>query len=151
RTFTPEEESFGRHRVVVLSDGLWKRRFGGVPNVIGQTVRMNGESYTILGVMPSSFLFPNPRAQLWAPISFAPKDAMGTRSNHFINVIARLKPGVTLMQAKADVQLIAGQLQREFSENAGLGMDVSDYTSSVVGDVRPGLLILLGAVGVVLL
>ena len=151
RTFTPEEESFGRHRLVVLSDGLWKRRFGGLPSVIGQTVRLNGEPYTILGVMPSSFQFPSAHAQLWAPISFAPTDAMGTRSNHFINAIARLKPGVTVMQARAEVQLIARQLQKEFSENTGLGIDISDYASSVVGDVRPGLLILLGAVGLVLL
>ncbi|HUJ21597.1 MAG TPA: ABC transporter permease [Bryobacteraceae bacterium] len=151
RTFSPSEESFGSHHVVVLSDALWRRRFGARPDAIGGTIRLNGELYNIIGVMPADFRFPAGFAQLWAPMSFAPKDDMATRNNHFIHAIARLKPGVSIAQSRADLQSIARQLQKEFSENTGVDMDSSDYMSTVVGNVRSTLLILLVAVGVVLL
>src|SRR6266849_4989827 len=85
------------------------------------------------------------------PMSFAPKDNMASRDNHYINAVARLKPGTSIAQSRADLQSIARQLQHEFNENTGLDMDLSDYLTSVVGDVRPALWILLVAVGVVLL
>src|SRR5205814_1757855 len=151
RTFFSSEELFGKHHVVVLSDGLWRRRFGALPRTIGETVHLNGEIYNIIGVMPPDFPFPSKDVELWMPISFAPKDQMATRANHFINAIARLRLGTRVAQSRTDVQSIARQLQSEFSENAGLAMDLSDYFSAVVGDVRPVLLVLLGAVGLVLL
>jgi putative ABC transport system permease protein len=101
--------------------------------------------------MPSDFEFPNDNAQLWMPISFAPNDPMGTRDNHFISALARLKPGVNITQARSDVQAIAHELEKQFNENAGVGADASDYLTSVVGDVRLPLLIMLGAVAAVLL
>ncbi len=151
RTFSASEESFGKHRVVVLSDALWRRRFGGAPGAIGEAVRLNGELYNIIGVMPPDFRFPNQAALLWMPMSFAPKDNMATRENHFIHAIARMKPGVSVAQSRADLQAIGRQLRSEFSENAGVVLDASDYLNSVVGDVRPALLVLLAAVAVVLL
>jgi len=151
RTFSPSEELFGKNHVVLLSDALWRERFAGRPGAIGETIRLNGEVYTVIGVMPADSQFPNQDIRLWLPMSFGPKDDMATRDNHFISAIARLRPGATIPQAKADVQAIARQLEREFNQNAGVGADASDYLSSVVGDVRQVLLTLLGAVGVVLL
>ncbi len=151
RTFSPSEEIFGKQHVVVLSDSLWRDRFAGRSNAIGETVRLNGELYTVIGVMRPDFQFPDPGVKLWAPMSFAPNDGMATRGNHFIDAIARLKDGTGIAQSRNDVQSIGRQLQHEFSENAGIGADVSDYVSAVVGDIRPVLLILSGAVGVLLL
>jgi predicted permease len=151
RTFSPSDEVFGKNHVVLLSGTLWRERFGGNPEAIGDTVRLNGEVYTVIGVMPADFQFPNPDMKLWLPMSFGPKDDMATRDNHFISSIARLRPGATIAQSRADVQATGRQLEREFGQNAGVGADASDYLSSVVGDVRRVLLILLGAVGVVLL
>ncbi len=151
RTFSSEEETFGRHRVVVLSDALWRRRFGARASAIGEFIRLNGELHAIVGVMPPGFQFPDRFAELWAPLSFAVNDSMGTRNNHFISAVARQRPGVTVERARSDVQAIARQLQKEFTENTGLNADVEDYTSSVIGDVRPGLRILFGAVGILLL
>jgi predicted permease len=151
RTFSPSEEIFGKNHVVVLSDAIWRRRFAAQRSVIGGTIRLNSEVYTVIGIMPPDFRFPNQYADLWMPMSFAPNDVMATRNNHFIYTVARLRPGVGIAQSRADVQSIGRQLEREFVENAGVGADASDYLSSVVGDVRPALLILLGAVGIVLL
>ncbi len=151
RTFAASEELFGNHHVVVLSHGLWQRRLGGAPGVIGDSIRLNGQLYRIIGVMPPDFQFPNGSAQLWAPLSFAAKDQMATRDNHFIHAIARLRAGASVDQARSDVRAIARHLQSEFSENAGIEAGTADYTGSVVGDVRPVLSILLGAVGIVLL
>ena len=151
RTFVPSEQQFGRNHVVILSDALWRERFAASPSAIGSTVHLNGEVFTVIGVMPADFQFPNQDIGLWMPLSFAPNDDMATRDNHFISAIARLRPRATLLQSRADMQTIGRNLQREFSQNAGIGADASDYLSSVLGDVRPVLLILLGAVGVVLL
>ena len=151
RTFSASEQSFGKHYVVVLSDALWRSRFGTRPDIIGEAVRLNGKMYNIIGVMRPSFQFPSPDIQLWLPMSFSPQDGMATRDNHFISAIARLTPGASVARANADVRAIALNLQREFAENAGIEGGVSDYFTSVVGDVRPALLILLGAVGLVLL
>ena len=151
RTFSQSEELFGSHHVVVLSHGLWMRRFGARPGAIGETIRLNSELFNIIGVMPPDFRFANSDVQLWTPMSFAAKDDMATRDNHFINAVARLKPGMSIAQSRTDLQAIARDLQHEFNENTGLDMNLSDYLTSVVGDVRPALWILLAAVGVVLL
>lgn len=151
RTFSPWEEIFGKNHVVVLSDSLWRDRFGGKSGAIGEAVRLNGELYTVIGVMPPDFQFPDSETKLWLPMSFAPNDNMATRDNHFIDAIARLRDGIAIAQSRADVQSIGRHLAREFSQNGGVEADVSDYLSSVIGNVRPALFILLGAVGVVLL
>ncbi len=112
-------------------------------------MHLNGELYTVIGVMPPDFQFPNPDTDLWTPMSFASNDVMATRDNHFIDAIARLKTG--RHDRPVDVQSIGRQLEREFAENAGVQAEGSDYLSSVVGDVRPALLSLLGSLGIVLL
>jgi putative ABC transport system permease protein len=147
RMFTPEEEQFGRHRVVLLSDKLWQRRFGGSPNVLGSEIRLAGETYTVAGVMPRGMpFFDNlPEVELWTPIAFAKDDVMATRNNHFINLVGRLKPGVSAAQAQSDVSTIAQAV------DMGLGASIVPLQEQIAGDSRKGLLILLGAVGFVLL
>nr|MBA3651262.1 ABC transporter permease [Chthoniobacterales bacterium] len=153
RGFLPQEDTPGT-RVVLLSDGLWQRRFGADPRVIGQAVNLNGESYTVVGVMPPGVQLPgydNWRDQLWVPIAF-PNEEAQQRGNHFLEVIARMKPGVTLQQARAEMDTIAAQLAKQYpKENLCLGAVVNQLRDEVVGDIRPALLVLLGAVGFVLL
>ncbi len=151
RTFTASEDTFGSHRVAVLSDALWKRRFGGRPDVIRETVHINGEPYRIIGVMAADFRFPYDNMELWVPLAYAAGDNMATRNNHYVSAIGRLKPNVSLSRARSDAQSIGRVLEREFNENAGIGMDASDYLTSVLGDVRRPLLVLLAAAAVVLL
>ncbi len=153
RLFLPEDEVFGRHRVVLLSDKLWQRRFAGNPNVIGSDIKLAGESYTIAGVMPRDMpFFDNlPEVELWAPISFAKDDNMATRNNHFINLVGRLKPGVTAAQAQSDVTSIARAMEESEPANKGLGALIVPLQEQIAGDSRKGLLVLLGAVAFVLL
>ena len=153
RLFTPEEEQFGRHKVVLLSDKLWQRRFGSAPNVVGRGIRLAGETYTVAGVMPRGMpFFDNlPEIELWTPISFEKGDSLGTRNNHFINVVGRLKPGVTIAQAQADVSAIAHAMAEIAPENKGIGASIVPLQEQLAGDSRKALLVLLGAVGFVLL
>ena len=94
RLFTPDEDQFGRNRVVLLSDKLWQRRFASMPNVAGREIRLGGETYTIAGVMPRGMpFFDNlPEVELWTPIAFAKDDSLGTRNNHFINLVGVSSP-----------------------------------------------------------
>jgi putative ABC transport system permease protein len=148
--FTSVDESWGRHRVVVLSHGLWMRRFGGDPEIIGRIVILNDEPFSVVGVMPSSFQFPHPDVEVWTPISYPPGDAMNTRSNHFVDVLGRLKAGVSIQQANADLSVIADRIAREYSGNAGIGVIIAGWHESLVGDVKHVLWLLFGAVGFVL-
>ena len=153
RLFTAEEEQFGRHHVVLLSYGLWQRRFAGDRNIVGRDIKLGGETYTVAGVMPRGLpFFDNlPEVELWTPLSFAPKDNMATRNNHFINVVGRLKPGVTTEQAQQDANTIAKNMYEETPNDIGLGALVVPVQEQIAGDSRTGLLVLLGAVAFVLL
>jgi predicted permease len=151
RLFFDDAEQWGQHRVVVLGEGLWRRRFGADDSILNRTIQLNGQSFTVMGVVPSSFQYPDAGTELWTPESYAPTDAMGTRANHFLDVIGRLKPGVTALRAQADLSVIAAQIRTEFAENAGIDVTIRDWRDAIVGDVRPMLLLLLGAVSVVLL
>ena len=153
RLFTNEEEQFGRHRVVLLSDKLWERRFGGNQNVVGRQIRLGGEAYTIAGVMPRGMpFFDNlPEVELWTPISFAKDDNLATRNNRFINLVGRLKPGVTVAQAQSDVSAIASAMAEIDPANKGVGAQIVPLQEQIAGDSRMALLVLLGAVGFVLL
>lgn len=151
RVFTAEEDQPGAQRVVLLSYGLWQRRFGGDPSIVGKPLTLNGESYTVVGVMPARFQFPSADDQLWVPIAFTPEQA-ANRNRHYLEVIGRLKPGVTLQQAQTEMSTIATRLQQQYPEsNAEVGAAVTSLHEHLVGDIRPALLILLGAVGLVLL
>jgi putative ABC transport system permease protein len=153
RLFTPEEEQFGKHRVVLLSHGLWQRRFGGSASVVGSQIRLAGGAYTVAGVMPRGMpFFDNlPEVDLWTPMAFAKDDNMATRNNHFINLVGRLKPGVTAAQAQSDVSTIARAMEEVEPANKGLGALIVPLQEQMAGDSRKGLLVLLGAVGFVLL
>ncbi len=149
RTFTDEETLPGRFRVAVLSHSMWQSRFGSDPNVASRTIQLNGAAYTIIGVMPAGFSYPD-RAELWRPLPIDP--AKLDPGPHYLRVVGRLKPGVTLSQAQADMSVIAARLSQQYKEkNAGHGVKLEPLSSVVVGDIGLALYVLLGAVGFVLL
>jgi putative ABC transport system permease protein len=151
RDFTAEEDRDGGERVVILSYDFWQHRFAGDSNAIGRTITLSDQTYTIIGVMPAGFAFPNTRTQVWAPVAFNAAER-GTRDTNFIDVVARLKPGVSLEQAQANMTAVAqSQAQRYPQTNVGIGVEVVSFQEQMVGDVRPMLVVLFGAVGFVLL
>jgi len=153
RIFRPEEEQYGNHRVVILSHGLWQRRFGGDVGVIGKTVELDAEPYSVVGVMPRDFWFPQmpPRVDLWIPMAFEPNSFLNTRKNFFLSVIGRLKPKVTTLEAQTNMRSIGNALANEYKENAGSSATASPFREGIVGDVKPVLLVLWGAVCFLLL
>lgn len=153
RTFTPNEDAPGSDPVVVISEGLWKRRFNADLNLIGNTMLLNGRSYTVVGIMPSSFDFPS-SAQLWIPDPLHADKAMNTALSvtHSINVIARLKRDTTQEQAQMNLDGLAVGLQDSYPESPGrLTLQLSPLQEEVLGNLRPALLLLWGAVSFVLL
>ncbi len=106
RDFLPEEETFGKHHVVLLSHELWQRRFGGDAGIVGQAITLNSEPHTVIGVMPPRTIFPEAGTEIWGPLAFAP-DQLGQRHNHTLLVHGRLKPGITLTQARGEMDAIA--------------------------------------------
>ncbi|MDQ3696568.1 MAG: ABC transporter permease, partial [Gemmatimonadota bacterium] len=155
RTLLPEEDEPGRNRVIVLSDGIWRRAFGGERNVVGTTAQLNGESYEIVGVMPPGFRgFFNNSAELWTPLALPPDQFDPTSyTNEWLNLTARLKPGVTLEQAQAEMSNVADQLKRDYPANLGplWTLRVKSLDELATGPIRTALLVLLGAVAFVLL
>ena len=151
RAFLPEEDRPGANHVVIMSHGLWQRQFGADPAIIGKPINLNGESFTVVGVMPRGFQFPTRADQLWIPIAFDTTEAR-ERGNHYLQVIARLKPGITLERTQAEMTTIAGRLEQQYPKtNTSIGAVVTPLHERVVGDIKPALLILLGAVAFVLL
>jgi predicted permease len=166
RAFEPQEEQFG-HQVVVLSYGFWQRQFGGQHDVLGQTINLDRKPYTIVGVMPQSFVFPLPgmmqgvAADLWVPLGLSKEELANFGDNLSYTVVGRLRPGIQPGQVNADLQLVArGVLEtyqrwsREASQPLGdfrLGMVSVPLRDEVTGPLKPMLLMLLGAVGFVLL
>ncbi|HEV3409497.1 MAG TPA: ABC transporter permease [Chthoniobacterales bacterium] len=155
RVFTPEEQIEGNDFVVVLSYGLWQRRFGGDPDVIGKTVMLSARPYTIIGVMPADFrslpsgLLDAP-AELYRPVAEPPDDKQ--RSSRHLRAIARLKPGVTLAAAQTEMNLIVRQLEQEYPEDyKGGALNVVSLREDLIGKIRPALLMLFGAVAFLLL
>src|SRR5262249_8234871 len=151
RFFSAEEEQWGRHHVLVISHRLWTRAFGGDPAALGKTLSINGEPWTVVGIMPPGFAFQNPAIEMWAPLSFPVGDDMLTRGNHFTQVIARIKPGVAQEAAQKDLARAAGELASEVPNDVGMGATLEPLREALSGTVRPALLLLLGAVGLVLL
>jgi predicted permease len=150
RTFTPDEDQPKSSRVVVLSDELWQQRYGGNPALVGETIRLNRIPYTVIGVMPRGFYFPpfGDRAQLWTAGLDLTKPA---RTAHEYTSVARLKPGISLERAQAEMDTIASRLGQEYPEQKGWGVQLIGVHEEAVGNTRPALLVLLGAVGLVLL
>jgi len=151
RTFAPDEFVSGRDRVAILSHGVWQRRFGGDPTVVGRTIRLDGDEYRVAGVMPAAFRFPEDGPDAWVPLTFS--DNVSTqRGAHYLSVVGRLKSGVTLEQAKADLRTIGADLARKYRDtNEGHGATATPLRDSLVKAVRPALLTLLGAVAFVML
>lgn len=150
RAFLPEEEKEGRNSVVVLSHGLWQRRFGSDPNVVGRSLVLNARSFTVVGIMPPEFQFPR-EVELWTPLPLDAKQ-MAVRRFHFLSGVGRLKPGVTLEQAQADITSVAHQLERQYPDtNTDYGLGLTPLSTYLVGDIRATLWMLMGVVGFVLL
>ncbi|HKZ81182.1 MAG TPA: ABC transporter permease [Pyrinomonadaceae bacterium] len=151
RTFLPGEDKPGAPRVTVLSYGLWQRRFGADAGIVGQTLTLNGDSYTVIGVLPPNFQFALRPADLWRP--YQPTEAQLTRRfMHGTNLIARFKSGVSVTQAQSELSVITSRIEQEYKEShAGITLKVVPLQEQVVGQVKPVLLVLLAAVGFVLL
>lgn len=152
RTFTPEEELLGKDHEVVLGYGLWKQRYGGDPQLLGKTIKIDGADFTVIGVMPRQFewQFWSGQRRLWVPVGYTKTD-YGRDENSFI-AIARLKPGVTVAQASAEVQGIASRLVKQYpNEDANMGAFVQPLDDYGVKELRTVLIALLAAVAFVLL
>jgi predicted permease len=148
RTFTQQEDSPNGGHVVVLSYGLWQRRFGGNPKVVGQALSLGGEPYTIIGVLGRGFSS-DPEADIWVPFQFEPNSI---NQGHFFLGAAMMKPGVTVAQANAQMKLAYAEFRRRFPDaDPKGGFAVQPLRDSIVRDARTSLLVLLGAVGLVLL
>jgi putative ABC transport system permease protein len=151
RTFLPNEDQVGQENVVVLSDALWQRRFNRDPSILNRTIALNGESFTVVGVMPRGFFFPVRETALWLPWAMEPEQASG-RGDHYLTLVARLKPEITLERANADLTAIGQRLAAEYPRtNEGLGFIARSLHQDYVGNLRLPILILFAAVGLVLL
>jgi putative ABC transport system permease protein len=162
RTFSSQEDTLGQDSVVLLSYGLWQRRFDADPSILGKPITVDGKDCVVIGVMPPGFEFPGdtgtvmgiftaPPAQLWVPLALTPQ-LWSERSAHYLEVIGRLKPGITMGQAQAQMDSIEQQLVKEFPD-AYIGSDVKfvPLGAQIAGGFRPVLLVLFGAVAFVLL
>jgi putative ABC transport system permease protein len=149
RTFTREEDLGGARNVVIVSYGFWQRHFGGRPDALGRSIMLTGLSRTIVGIMPRGFAFPEGKTELWVPIPAT--DYRPQRSAMWLQVVGRLKPGVTVARAQEDVERVNADIRTRVPQQAGYGVFVESYADHVVGTVRPAILILLGAVACVLL
>jgi predicted permease len=151
RTWMAGEDQPGKDQVAVLSYGLWREHFAGDPGVVGRTIALNSKKYTIVGVMPASFRFPFQTTQMWIPLDMDGK-SLRTRGSHWANAIGRLKPGVALETARADLKLIAARLEKTYPDsNDKVGAAAVALHDDLVADSRGSLLIMLSAVGLVLL
>jgi predicted permease len=153
RGFAAEEDQSGRDGIVVLSHGLWQRRFGGDPGILNKTISLNGLPNTVVGIMPPGFQFPE-RTDLWKPL--APDERLRTeRGSFWFSIVGRLKPGVAQAQAQADLDVIANQLANQFKTEhrsfADYGVKVVPLLEETAGPIRKNLMILFGAVLFVLL
>ena len=164
RLLTPDEDLPGHSATAVLTDGMWSRRFGRDPRAIGTSILINGQPYEIVGVLPQHFSLPQEvvplldgtqQADLFLPLPLAPAAASQVRTHEDYNLVGKLKPGVTLQQAQAEMDTITARLRREFPENyppnGGLTFSIVPLLEQVVGNVRRSLWVLLGSVSFVLL
>ena len=160
RTFLPEEDNEGSGRVVILSHAVWQQRFGSDPGIVGQSLALNNQAYTVVGVMPASFQFPvgfgylgkvlNDPIELYVPL--APTKREAARGNYSFFAIGQLKPGATIEQARAEMTTIEGRLEQQYPDtNTGIGVSLVATREQTVKEIRPALLVLFGAVSFLLL
>ena len=151
RNIAPEEEQGGRENVALLGYGLWRRRFGADPGVVGKTFQLDGRATQVIGVMPLGFQFPTKETELWRPLAL-PDQAKRSRGGFFLWVVGRLKPGVKLEAARAELSAIGKHLEEEYPQsNRGYGVYVVPLKAQLVGPVQTALWVLFGAVVFVLL
>ena len=151
REFLPEEDQPGRDDVVILSQELWQRRFGGAPDILGQSLTLAGRRYTVIGVMPHGFEFLASEIALWVPVALTTENRQN-HGSHYLRAGARLKDGATVERARTELNTIAERLDQEFpGSNKDWRVVVTPIVETVIGDTRSALLVLLGAVGFVLL
>jgi predicted permease len=153
RTFRADEDQVSKpQRVIVLSDGLWRRRFAADPQVIGRVVTLNAEPFTVVGVMPAGFFGIENDAQLWVPFGrWAPAAAMASRGDRGFDVLGRLRPGVTIEAAQSEVNTVAARLARDYpATNEARGIEVSPLVSELFGELRLATRLLMGAIALVL-
>ena len=151
RGFTLENEKTGQDQVTVLSHEFWQKHFAGDPEILSKTIILDSKPYQVIGVMPAGLSLPQ-SAELWVPMTFDVNPDMKQRKAHFLRPIGRLKPGVTLLQAQADTDVIAAQLAEQFPDsNTGWNLRLLSLREQLVGSTRTTVFILFGAVGLVLL
>lgn len=152
RTFAEEEQWEGRSRVAVLSYGLWQSALGGDPSIVGKTITLSGRGFDVIGVMPRTFFFPGRDVQLWTPFGYTLQRVQSSRRPHWLGVVARLRPGVSLEQARQDMNRIAGQLEQQYPDtNTKMGVLLEPLHDSYASGPRTALLMLSGAVGLLFL
>ncbi len=152
RVFLPEEDQPGLDQVVVIGQRLWRRRFSSDPNIIGRVLNLGDKSFTVVGVIPQGAQSPlqSDDTEIWAPVSHG--FALKIRAGHYLSVVARLRPGVTIQQAQANMDAIAGNLAARYPDsNTNFGVKLVPLHEQIVGNFRPSLLLLLGAVVLILL
>ena len=159
RLLLPEEDKPGKQDVAILSERVWKRLFDADPRIVGRTIVLNGNPFTVVGVLQGSFMLnaevmpsetPMDKMDVFAPLPLG-ADAVNNRGDENYNIVARLKPGVSVQKAQADIDVIASRIREKDKRDASFGMNVVGLQEQVVGDVRRALLVLLGSVGLVLL
>jgi predicted permease len=151
RNFLSSEDRPGANRVVILSHAVWMANFGGASDILGKQISLNGAGYTVVGVMARGFIFPDRTVQMWTPIGFSDRD-LANHGSHYLHVVARLKPGVSLKSANADLAVIAQNLQKQFPDsNAKVGAYAVPLRERLTGNSRLAAIVLLGAVGFVML
>ena len=153
RNFLQEEDRPGANKVVMLSHSLWQSRYGGDSQIVNREILLNGAKHTVVGVMPASFQFLEREVRLWVPMAFEPED-IANRGGHYLKVVARLKPGVGVPQAQADMNAIMSRLAKDYpgeTMEGRLGAVVKPMRDQLVGETRSSLIVLLVAVACVLL
>jgi putative ABC transport system permease protein len=161
RTFAKDEDVLGQHRVVVLSHDLWRQRFGADPAIVGRSITVNGIPQQVIGVLPASFEFSESRpaarpgtsdaAQLWTPMVLRGGSSPAPRASHELNVYGRLKPGVSIEAARADMDRLGAELSAQYRENVGHGPNVVPLRNQIVAPARGGLLVVMSGVAFLLL
>jgi putative ABC transport system permease protein len=152
RTFADDEEIEGKHRVAVLSYGLWQSAFGGDRAIVGSQIALNGRTFDVVGVMPRDFFFPGKDVQIWLPFGYAQNIFQQARRPHWLGVIARRKPGVSLPRAQNEMDAIAAALERQYPDtNTKMGVRLEGFHDSLAYNSKPALVMLSGAVGLLFL
>jgi predicted permease len=152
RVFSPDESEIGTARpVAVMSEGVWRRQFGADPGIVGRAIVLNGQPFTVIGIIPSTFTFFG-GTDVWVPITYYPNTAGLTRKDHSMTVVGRLRPEVTVAGAESEMRAIAARVAERYpAENGGTGAHVESLHTLLVGDVRAPLYIVMGAVALLLL